>query len=106
MKHIFTCLLTMAAFNSFSQVYKKEEPLAHTYSIVCRDSVTGELGVAVESHWFSVGTAVSWAEAGVGAVATQSFTNKSFGIRGLNLLRAGLTAQQALDSLLATDEGR
>ena len=64
------------------------------------------MGVAVQSHWFSVGTTVSWAEAGVGAVATQSFVNKSFGIRGLNLLRKGLTAQQALDSLLATDEGR
>jgi uncharacterized Ntn-hydrolase superfamily protein len=62
--------------------------------------------VAVQSHWFSVGTTVSWAEAGIGAVATQSFVNKSFGIRGLNLLRSGLTARQALDSLLATDEGR
>ena len=89
-----------------SQVYQKEYPLTHTYSIVARDSATGDLGVAVQSHWFSVGTAVSWAEAGVGAVATQSFTNKSFGIRGLNFLRNGLTAQQALDSLLATDEGR
>ena len=89
-----------------AQVYKNEEPLAHTFSIVARDSATGEIGVAVQSHWFSVGTSVSWAEAGVGAVATQSFTNKSFGIRGLNLLRSGLTAQQALDSLLATDEGR
>lgn len=78
----------------------------HTYSIVARDSVTGELGVAVQSHWFSVGTSVSWAEAGVGAVATQSFTNKSFGLRGLALLKSGLNAQQALDSLLATDEGR
>jgi uncharacterized Ntn-hydrolase superfamily protein len=73
---------------------------------VARDSATGDIGVAVQSHWFSVGTAVSWAEAGIGAVATQSFTNKSFGVRGLNLLRNGLTAQQALDSLLATDEGR
>lgn len=73
---------------------------------MARDPTTGEIGVAVQSHWFSVGTAVSWAEAGVGAVATQSFTNKSFGIRGLNLLRSGLAAQQALDSLLATDAGR
>ncbi len=80
--------------------------MAHTFSIVARDSATGEMGVAVQSHWFSVGTSVSWAEAGVGAVATQSFVNKSFGIRGLNLLRNGLTAQQTLDSLLATDEGR
>lgn len=89
-----------------TQVYTSSEPLAHTYSIVCRDEKTGELGVAVQSHWFSVGTAVSWAEAGVGAVATQSFTNKSFGIRGLQLLKNGLTAQQALDSLLSDDPGR
>lgn len=90
----------------FSQVYNSKEPLAHTFSIVARDPATGEMGVAVQSHWFSVGTSVSWAEAGVGAVATQSFTNKSFGIRGLNLLRSGLTAQQTLDSLLINDEGR
>ena len=97
-------LLSLQVLNA--QVYQTKEPLAHTFSIVARDSATGEIGVAVQSHWFSVGTAVSWAEAGVGAVATQSFTNKSFGIRGLGLLRNGLTAQQALDSLLATDKGR
>jgi uncharacterized Ntn-hydrolase superfamily protein len=90
----------------FGQVYKNSFPLAHTFSIVARDSVTGEMAVAVQSHWFSVGTAVSWAEAGVGAVATQSFVNKSFGIRGLDLLRKGLTAQEALDVLLKEDEGR
>jgi uncharacterized Ntn-hydrolase superfamily protein len=99
---IYAFLCTAAT----GQVYRTTDPLAHTYSIVARDSATGALGVAVQSHWFSVGTSVSWAEAGVGAVATQSFVNKSFGIRGLNLLRSGLTAQQALDSLLATDEGR
>ncbi|HEV7334312.1 MAG TPA: DUF1028 domain-containing protein [Flavisolibacter sp.] len=107
MKKIFLLsLFGLVQHYGKTQVYQKESPLAHTYSIVARDSATGELGVAVQSHWFSVGTAVSWAEAGVGAVATQSFTNKSFGIRGLNLLRNGLSAQQALDSLLATDEGR
>lgn len=90
----------------WSQVYKSNSPLAHTFSIVARDSATGEMGVAVQSHWFSVGTSVSWAEAGVGAVATQSFTNKSFGLRGLDLLKHGLSAQQALDSLLKDDEGR
>lgn len=107
MKKIFfsTLCLLLSIINN-AQVYKNGESLAHTFSIVARDSATGEIGVAVQSHWFSVGTSVSWAEAGVGAVATQSFTNKSFGIRGLNLLRKGLTAQQALDSLLATDEGR
>ncbi|HET6766931.1 MAG TPA: DUF1028 domain-containing protein [Chitinophagaceae bacterium] len=89
-----------------AQVYRSRDPLSHTFSIVARDSVTGEMGVAVQSHWFSVGTAVSWAEAGVGAVATQSFVNKSFGLRGLSLLKTGLTAQQAVDSLLKDDEGR
>ncbi len=47
-------------------------PLAHTYSIVARDPATGQLGVAVQSHYFSVGSVVPWAEAGVGAVATQA----------------------------------
>ncbi len=89
-----------------AQVFSNNNPLAHTFSIVARDSATGEMGVAVQSHWFSVGTSVSWAEAGVGAVATQSFVNKSFGIRGLSLLKSGLTAQQALDSLLISDDGR
>jgi uncharacterized Ntn-hydrolase superfamily protein len=101
---LFSLLITTQIL--FSQVYKSSEPFAHTFSIVARDSITGEIGVAVQSHWFSVGTSVSWAEAGVGAVATQSFTNKSFGIRGLNLLRNGMSAQQALDSLLKDDEGR
>src|SRR6476620_11535273 len=106
MKKILIFLIVGSSLSVRAQSYKNGEPLAHTFSIVARDSATGEIGVAVQSHWFSVGTSVSWAEAGVGAVATQSFTNKSFGIRGLNLLRNGLTAQQALDSLLATDEGR
>ncbi len=78
----------------------------HTYSIVARDPATGELGVAVQSHWFSVGSIVSWAEAGVGAVATQSFVDPAYGPLGLELMRAGKTAQQALDGLLASDSGR
>ncbi|TGE19999.1 DUF1028 domain-containing protein [Hymenobacter elongatus] len=89
-----------------AQVYTASDPLAHTFSIVARDPATGDMAVAVQSHWFSVGTAVSWGEAGVGVVATQSFVNKSFGTRGLALLKSGKTAQQALDELLATDEGR
>ncbi len=101
---LFLFVTSMSA--SFGQVYKNSFPLAHTFSIVARDSTTGEMAVAVQSHWFSVGTAVSWAEAGVGAVATQSFVNKSFGLRGLDLLRRGLTAQEALDVLLEDDEGR
>jgi uncharacterized Ntn-hydrolase superfamily protein len=78
----------------------------HTYSIVARDSVTGEIGVAVQSHWFSVGTVVSWAEAGVGAVATQSLAEVSYGPLGLELMRAGKTAAQALAALLAADPQR
>jgi uncharacterized Ntn-hydrolase superfamily protein len=78
----------------------------HTYSIVARDAATGDLGVAVQSHWFSVGAAVPWAEAGVGAVATQSFVDPSYGPLGLDLMRAGRTAREALDALVAGDSGR
>lgn len=89
-----------------AQIYNKSEPLAHTYSIVARDSVTGEMGVAVQSHWFSVGTLVSWGEAGIGVIATQSFINASFGPRGLALLKNGLSPQQVVDFLITSDEGR
>ncbi|TQF12289.1 DUF1028 domain-containing protein [Myxococcus llanfairpwllgwyngyllgogerychwyrndrobwllllantysiliogogogochensis] len=75
----------------------------HTYSIVARDPVTGDLGVAVQSHWFSVGATVPWAEAGVGAVATQSFVDPSYGRLGLELMRAGRSAPDALNGLLAAD---
>lgn len=78
----------------------------HTFSIVARDTLTGELGVAVQSHWFSVGSIVVWAEAGVGAVATQSFVDPAYGPLGLQLMRAGKTAQQAIGALLSADEGR
>jgi uncharacterized Ntn-hydrolase superfamily protein len=84
-------------------------PVAHTFSIVARDPATGELGVAVQSHYFSVGPVVPWAEAGVGAVATQSLVLVDYGPRGLDLMRGGMTARQALDSLLQADshnEGR
>ncbi|MFX1365048.1 MAG: DUF1028 domain-containing protein [Promethearchaeota archaeon] len=79
---------------------------AHTYSIVARDPQTGEMGVGVQSHWFSVGSVVSWGEAGIGVVATQSFVNKSFGLRGLDLLKKGKTPQEAIEILLSDDEGR
>lgn len=78
----------------------------HTYSIVARDPNTGELGVAVQSHWFSVGPIVAWAEAGVGAVATQSFVDPSYGKNGLELMRGGKSAPDALKELLAKDEAR
>jgi uncharacterized Ntn-hydrolase superfamily protein len=78
----------------------------HTYSIVARDPATGEMGVAVQSHWFSVGSNVTWAEAGVGAIATQSFIDPSYGKRGLELMRSGKSAPDALTELLKSDEGR
>ncbi|NIO29834.1 MAG: DUF1028 domain-containing protein [Candidatus Latescibacteria bacterium] len=77
-----------------------------TFSIVAYDPQTRELGVAVQSRAFSVGAGVPWAEAGVGAIATQASTNESFGPRGLAMLRAGYSAQEVLDLLLASDPGR
>jgi uncharacterized Ntn-hydrolase superfamily protein len=104
MKKSLFIFLNFLSLQTFAQ-FKASEPLAHTFSIVARDPITGEMAVGVQSHWFSVGTSVSWAEAGVGAVATQSFTNKSFGIRGLKLLKEGKTAQEALTILLSDDAG-
>jgi uncharacterized Ntn-hydrolase superfamily protein len=74
-----------------------------TFSIVARDPATGQIGVAVQSHWFAVGQIVPWAEAGVGAVATQSFVDPSYGKLGLDLLRAGKTAPETLRALLGGD---
>jgi uncharacterized Ntn-hydrolase superfamily protein len=77
-----------------------------TYSIVALDAETGQLGVAVQSHWFSVGTVVPWAKAGVGAVATQSIAEPSYGPKGLALMEKGTPADEALQSLLAKDIGK
>ncbi|NIM91059.1 MAG: DUF1028 domain-containing protein [Candidatus Aminicenantes bacterium] len=78
----------------------------HTYSIVARDPDNGQLGVAVQSHWFSVGHLVPWVEAGVGAVATQSFVEASYGPLGLDLMRAGKSAPQVLKALVEIDPKR
>lgn len=104
--YILIVLFFLSVQNNSQQMYTKKQPFAHTYSIVARDTVTGEMGVAVQSHWFSVGSIVSWGKAGVGVVATQSFVNPSFGPRGLNLLENGLTPKMAVESLLELDEGR
>lgn len=74
-----------------------------TYSIVAKDPMTGAMGVAVQSHWFSVGTVVSWGEPGVGVVATQSVAEPAYGPHGLDLMRQGLTASQALNRLISKD---
>ena len=97
-----------SAQDEASRINAAPRPLrpVHTYSIVARDPSTGEMGVAVQSHWFSVGSNVTWAEAGVGAIATQSFIDPSYGKNGLDLMRAGTSADDALKTLLAKDEGR
>jgi uncharacterized Ntn-hydrolase superfamily protein len=76
----------------------------HTYSIVAIDEELGQMGVAVQSHWFSVGQSVSWAEAGVGVVATQSFVEMSYGPLGLQLMKAGKTSVEALKALISIDK--
>jgi len=80
-------------------------PLAHTYSIIARDPATGEFGAAVQSHWFSVG-GVIWAESEVGVVATQAFVDPAYGPLGLDLMRAGKSASDALAGLLCSDVDR
>lgn len=76
---------------------------ANTYSIVAYDKETNQMGVAVQSHYFGVGSIVTWAKPGVGAVATQSIVDVSYGPLGLSLIEAGKTAEQALRGLLAAD---
>ena len=102
MRRAFPLLLILAV----ALPARGSEPLVHTYSIVARDAATGQLGVAVQSHWFSVGSIVTWAEAGVGAIATQSFVNPAYGPRGLELMKSGLSAGQALTALVGVDDGR
>src|SRR5438270_3476765 len=76
----------------------------NTFSIVGYDPVNGDWGVAVASRYFSVGSVVPWAEAEVGAIATQANVNVGYGPRGLELLKQGLSAKQVLDRLLADDK--
>ncbi len=92
--------VVMAQAGFYSDIF------AHTYSIVAMDPETGEMGVAVQSHWFSVGSIVAWGEAGVGVIATQSFVNVSFGPRGLQMMKDGMTAPEVVDKLIELDEGR
>lgn len=86
--------------------YDRDLPLAGTYSILARDPLTGELGAAVQSHWFSVGSVVIWGEAGLGVVATQSFVNPAYGRRGLGSLRRGMVPEDIIAKLTSDDDGR
>ncbi|NOQ91762.1 MAG: DUF1028 domain-containing protein [Flavobacteriaceae bacterium] len=107
MKNLFfKILLLVICFPtiSTSQVYKDQ--FAHTFSIVARDKNTGEMAVAVQSHWFAVGNLVSWGKSGVGVVATQSFINPAYGPNGLKLMAEGKSAKEALEFLISEDEGR
>ena len=98
-------ILVLATFNMvFSQKTSLIRPVS-TYSIVALDETTGELGVAVQSHWFSVGFLVPWAKAGVGAVATQSFVKVDYGPDGIQLMESGMKAADALKALTSKDEG-
>jgi uncharacterized Ntn-hydrolase superfamily protein len=99
------CTMLAASGTAFSQIYDPQEGLKHTYSIVARDEVTGELGVAVQSHWFAVGTVVAWAKPGVGAVATQAMANISLGPKSLDLLSQGIGPEEVIARLLAEDQG-
>lgn len=94
-KALFLILIATLAFSQSRPV--------NTYSIVAFDEETGQLGVAVQSHWFAVGQLVPWVKAGVGAVATQSFVKVDYGPEGLALMEKGMTAQEALDKLTAED---
>ena len=104
MKRLIPFLSTYLFALSIQAEDMPRRPVA-TYSIVARDSTTGQLGVAVQSHWFSVGPIVPWAEPGVGAVATQSLVDPAYGPLGLDLMRMGRTAPEALKALVSTDEG-
>ncbi len=101
-----TLLFTLLPVNNAGAQVNDRGQLVHTYSIVARDKVTGEMAVGVQSHWFSVGTIVSWGQSGVGVVATQSFVNPAFGPDGLKLIEEGKDAKQVMDILIKGDEGR
>ena len=87
-----------------NQIRILRHPLVSTFSIVAFDPSTKDLGVAVQSRYFSVGSVVPWAEAEVGAVATQSFVNVSYGPHGLRLLKEGLTVDEVIDRLTQEDQ--
>lgn len=104
---VISFLLLIVGSTCHAQEYSPvKDDFAHTFSIVARDSITGEMAVGVQSHWFSVGSSVSWGKAGVGVVATQSFINPAYGPNGLELMAEGKNATAALEELVAKDEGK
>ena len=107
-KKLILLVLTSSIFYcSGAQTHPETgDELAYTFSIVARDSSTGEMAVGVQSHWFSVGSIVSWGASGIGVVATQSFVNPAYGPDGLKLMSEGKGAEEALRQLVSEDEGR
>jgi len=108
MKNLITLLVTASlvatvTFASDSEPLAPYHP-ANTYSIVCYDSATGQFGAAVQSHWFKVANVI-WCEPGVGAIATQSFSDYRYGMLGLEMMKAGKSAKETLDGLVASDPG-
>jgi uncharacterized Ntn-hydrolase superfamily protein len=107
MKKIYIVFLIAFLLSTSKFLFGQDrKDLAHTFSIVARDPVTGEMGVGVQSHWFSVGTIVSWGKSGVGVVATQSFVNPAYGPNGIKLMESGMAATSILPKLVKQDEGR
>ena len=98
--------LFFSADTLVAQKTRSNEAFAHTYSIVARDAKTGEIAVGVQSHWFSVGTVVPWAKAGVGAIATQSFVNTEYGRSGIPLLAKGVSPEEVFETIAQKDEGK
>ena len=105
-KIIFFIVLSGMTLNTSVSQNRPTDPFAHTFSIVARDSITGEMAVGVQSHWFSVGALVPWGKSGVGVVATQSFVNPAYGPNGLELMEKGKSSTVALKELVSKDEGK
>lgn len=104
---LFACLFPLcvsAQSPAEAAANNAPRPATATYSIVAVDEHTGEIGAAVLSHWFSVGSLVTWAEAGVGAVATQGFLDPRYGPQGLEAMRKGASAEKTLNRLLRKDD--
>ena len=103
MQRLLTFLCVLGALSVSTQA--AERPVA-TYSIVAFDPATGDLGIAVQSKFFGVGSVVPWAKAGVGAVATQSYANTTYGPEGLKLMAAGKAPEAVLKQLTSADPAR
>lgn len=104
-KLMFTLLFFGLFLQNYAQTIPLQDDFAHTYSIVAFDEQTGEMAVGVQSHWFAVGKVVPWAKAGVGVVATQSFVNIDYGVKGLDMLENGMPLGNVLEQIVTKDKG-